>query len=51
MYNKCGYTSYFDRPITYTDESKKEIFLNKVMEKDDTLAIEPHKYRHPEKIR
>ena len=29
-YNK-SYTSYFDRPITYTDETKKEIFLDKVM--------------------
>jgi hypothetical protein len=48
-YNK-SYTSYFDRPITYTDETKKEIFLNKIMEKDNTLAIEPHKYRHPEKL-
>lgn len=45
-----NYTSYFDRPITYTDESKKEIFLNKVMEKDNTLVIEPHKYRHPERL-
>ena len=48
-YNK-SYTSYFDRPITYPDDSKKEIFLNKVMEKDNTLAIEPHEYRHPEKL-
>jgi len=48
-YNK-NYTSYFDRPITYTDESKKEIFLNKIMEKDNTLVIEPHKYRHPERL-
>jgi len=48
-YNK-SYTSYFDRPITYTDETKKEIFLNKIMEKDNTLAIEPHEYRHPEKL-
>lgn len=48
-YNK-SYTSYFDRPITYTDESKKEIFLNKIMKKDNTLVIEPHKYRHPERL-
>jgi len=48
-YNK-SYTSYFDRPITYTDETKKEIFLNKVMEKDNTLVVEPHKYRHPERL-
>jgi len=48
-YNK-SYTSYFDRPITYTDESKKEKFLDKIMKKDNTLVIEPHKYRHPEKL-
>lgn len=50
-YNK-SYTSYFDRPITYPYENEKlkEIFLNKVLEKDDTLAIEPHKYRHPERL-
>tara|TARA_B100000902_G_scaffold393618_1_gene448218 strand:- start:607 stop:1356 length:750 start_codon:yes stop_codon:yes gene_type:complete len=48
-YNK-SYASYFDRPITYTDETKKEIFLNKIMEKDNTLVVEPHKYRHPERL-
>jgi hypothetical protein len=48
-YNK-SYTSYFDRPITYTDESKKEKFLDKIMKKDNTLVIEPHEYRHPEKL-
>lgn len=48
-YNK-SYTSYFDRPITYTDESKKEKFLDKIMKKDNTLVIEPHEYRHPERL-
>lgn len=48
-YNK-SYTSYFDRPITYTDENEKQNFLDKIMEKDNTLTIEPHKYRHPERL-
>lgn len=45
-----SYTSYFNRPITYTDENEKQKFLDKIMEKDNTLVVEPHKYRHPEKL-
>ena len=49
LYNK-NYTSYFDRPITYTDETKKDEFLDNEKSLDNMLVIEPHKYRHPERL-
>ena len=53
-YNK-NYTSYLggigtERKITYTDENEKDDFLKNEKRLDNMLVIEPHKYRHPERL-
>ena len=47
-----NYTGFFDRPITYPDESEKDRFLNKLQMKDDNMIIDPFKYpyRDPNKL-
>lgn len=43
------YTGFFDRPITYRDETKKKDFLNKLESKDNKIIQDPFDfpYRDP----
>ena len=38
------YTSFLDRPITYSDETKKPYFLGELQLKDDQMIHDPFKY-------
>ena len=45
-----GINGNYGRPVTYPSQTEKNYFLNNEKDLDNILVIEPHKYRHPEKL-